>query len=109
VHDNASSLGRPPRAVHYRIEGATATLTRSLEEPLVASSICCGSQRDVNGSSVVAWGGSPISTEFDVQGQPTFRLALDDGWFTYRTVPVTDELTRAQLRAGMDAQVAPKR
>jgi hypothetical protein len=107
VHDNATDLGRAPRAVRYRIRGSTATLIDSQSDPLVPESRCCGSARYSRGHWLLSWGGEPLITEFASDGSRTFKLIVDSA-FSYRVVGVPDLSTQA-LRAGMNAQVKPKR
>jgi hypothetical protein len=56
---------------------------------------------------VTAWGGiNPLATEMTPSGERVFTLHFDDPeMYLYRAVPVAPgELSREQLRAGMDAQ-----
>jgi hypothetical protein len=108
IHDNGTNL-RPPRAVRYRISGGVATLVSSVSDEEAPGSICCGSTRVIGGSFLTSWGGLPLITEADAEGRRTFRLHLGERFFSYRAVPIFGELTRKQLRAGMNRQVAPKK
>lgn len=111
AYDDATNLGRPPRAVRYAIDTSarTATLLEQVSDPAIAASVCCGSARRLeDGDWLVSWGGDPVVGEYRPDGTPVFKLAFD-GLFSYRAVPVAfDRLTIAELRAGMDA-MAPKR
>lgn len=107
VFDNGTAI-RPPRVVRYRIEGNTAMLIDSRSDARVPLSVCCGSARFEGGSVLTSWGGTELITEADRAGDPTFDLEFDVS-LSYRAVPVDDVLTRRELRAGMDAQVAPAR
>ncbi len=111
VHDNGTFLGRPPRAVRYRISGSTATLLQSLTDPQAANSICCGSVRYFEGdrSWLISWGGLPVVTEFNGAGKRTFLLRFEGDLFSYRAQAIRGELTRKQLVEGMNDQVSPKR
>jgi len=109
LFDNGTSLNRPPRAVRYRVKGNVATLVDQLTDPLAPSSFCCGSARYSDGYWLVSWGGQPVVTEFGPDDRRTFKLQIDEERaFTYRAVGVED-LSRRDLRAGMNAQVTPKR
>jgi len=111
AHDNGQLKGRPPRAVQYRIDAAagTARLIDSQSDPNVPAAICCGSARlSSSGSWLASWGGSgstvhPIA-EYAADGSITFKLNFP-GTFSYRAAPVgTGQLTRSEIRAGMEAQ-----
>jgi hypothetical protein len=111
VHDNGSSLNRPPRAVRYAIDTdrRTATLVETVLDPSVPSSRCCGSARKLpNGNWVVGWGGTSVSSVLTPGGSLISRLTLtEDELFSYRTVSYPERmLPRAELRAGMDALYA---
>jgi hypothetical protein len=109
VHDNATNLNRPPRAVRYRISLAhrTARLLSQQSDPRVPRSPFVGSARLLDsGGWLVDWGGSSIVTEFSRTGK---RVMLFDfsPVETYRAFPIPfGRLPAAKLRAGMDAQVA---
>ncbi|GIK78242.1 MAG: hypothetical protein BroJett022_19320 [Actinomycetes bacterium] len=109
--DNGQGQGRPPRAVRYEIDedAGTATLLEAVGDPDVPSAVCCGSaRRSASGSWMMAWGGllstpHPVS-EFAPDGSRTFVLEFP-GTFSYRADAVpAGKLTRAELRAGMNAQ-----
>ena len=111
VHDNGTNKARAPRAVRHEIDesASTATLLESVSDPDAPAAGCCGSaRRSASGSWVVSWGGlgnteHPVS-EFDAGGNQTFKL-LFPGDFSYRANPVPfGDLSRADLRNGMDAQ-----
>lgn len=108
IHDNATDLGRAPRAVRYRVEGSSATLLEQRTDHLATDSRCCGSARYANGSWLISWGGRPLVTEFAPTGRRTFKLRFGGGAFSYRAVGV-EGLDADDLRAGMNAQVDPKR
>jgi hypothetical protein len=117
LHDNETDLGRAPRAVRYSIQGAFASLIDSQSDPQVPVSPCCGSARYSDGSWLISWGGIPRVTEFAPNGRPTFELRFDrqqlgdnetESVFSYRVVGV-DSLKIHDFRAGMNAQVSPKR
>lgn len=107
VYDNATALGRPPRAVRYEIDevARTATLVESVTDPEAPASPCCGSaRRSDSGSWLVAWGGTTLVSEFDPAGDRTFRLSFPDNRFTYRAFPVAPgRISRAEMRAAMEA------
>ncbi len=107
LHDNGTLKGRPPRGVRYRIDTATRTATfiEQIMDPNVPSSGCCGSARKrPDGAWVMSWGENPIVTALNPGGQRLFRLTFK-GEFSYRANPVPfGVLSRAALRAGMDAQ-----
>jgi outer membrane protein assembly factor BamB len=106
VFDDGTFLGRPPRAVHYRIDTTahTATWLGQITDPAIGTSLCCGSARMLaNGDWEVSWGGDDVVGEYGPDGTPLFRMTFA-GLFSYRAVPVSDSLlSGAQLRAGMDA------
>jgi Arylsulfotransferase (ASST) len=111
LHDNGSNLGRPPRAVRYQIDttNKTATLQEQMTDPLVPSSNCCGDARKLPGGNwVMGWGGSGgdnrVVTEMTADGTRAFLLQFPKG-VLYRATPVLfGQLSRGDLRAGMDAQ-----
>jgi hypothetical protein len=106
MFDDGSLLGRPPRAVRYRIDtvARTATMIQQITDPTVSSAICCGSARLLgDGNWLVSWGNNPVAGEYEPDGTPVFRITFD-GLFTYRMVAVPQSaLGIAALRAGMDA------
>jgi Arylsulfotransferase (ASST) len=106
AYDDGTLLGRPPRAVRYRIDTSarTATLVEQVSDPAVTSSLCCGSARLLrDGDWVVSWGGDPVAGEYRPDGSPVWKIEFD-GLFSYRVAPVAGgKLTIAELRAGMDA------
>jgi hypothetical protein len=112
VFDDESFTGRAPRAVQYRIDGVTrtATLLRSLSDPEITASSCCGSARlTADGDWLVSWGGDPTFGEYAADGRPLLRVSFD-GLFSYRVVPVAaSRLPVSALRAGMDAMAAARR
>jgi hypothetical protein len=108
VFDDESFTGRPPRAVQYRIDSAarTATFMRSVSDPDVTASSCCGSARlTADGDWLVSWGGDPTFGEYAPDGRMLLRVSFDDV-FSYRVIPVAaSRLSATTLRAGMDAMV----
>jgi hypothetical protein len=107
LHDNGTRCGRPPRALRYAIDESarTATLLEEIVDAEVTASICCGSaQRLSGGHWFVGWGSSPTVTENAPDGTRVLSLSLPDDSFSYRAVAVEPgRLSRAELRAGMDA------
>jgi len=105
LFDDESLTGRP-RAVQFEIDAAahSATLLRSLSDPTIDASSCCGSARMLSdGNWLVSWGGDPTFGEYGADGTPLLRIQFD-GLFSYRAVPVaTSKLRVAALREGMDA------
>jgi hypothetical protein len=106
IHDNGSALGRPPRAVVYRIDPVlgTATLTDEVGDPRAPSSFCCGSARRLSGGNwVLGWGSRSFMTELSPSGQPVLTIHYPE-LFSYRAQPVEPGVVAASaLRAGMDA------
>jgi len=106
IHDNATALGRPPRAVRYQLDeiGGTATLLESIVDPEAPASGCCGSaRRSPAGGWLIGWGQNSLVTEFNSAGNRTFRLHFG-GPFSYRAFPVPDgRLSAEALRHGMSA------
>jgi Arylsulfotransferase (ASST) len=107
LFDNGTGLDRAPRAVRYKIAGGVATLLSSASDQETPESPCCGSARVIGKSFLTSWGGTSLITETDFHGRRNLRLHLSDA-FSYRAVPITNELTRSELRAGMNSQTAPK-
>ncbi len=110
VHDNGSLLGRPPRAVDYRLDipNMTATFLSQVVDPREGPSNCCGSASVLPGGDwLAAWGGSNNVTELTPTGKPVLTLTFPTG-FTYRAYPVDDSfpINRDMLIAGMNAQFA---
>lgn len=106
LHDNGTGLGRPPRAVRYRLDLAarTATLVEQITDPSVTASACCGSARRLDdGHWLVAWGSNPLVAEYAPDGTRVMELAFATG-FSYRANPVpAGAVTAGQLRVAMDA------
>src|SRR6266511_2030136 len=130
IHDNGTGLGRAPRAVRYTIDtslplplgkAGTATFDDQVQDTnLAPSSFCCGSARRLPGGDwVMGWGGT------GVPGQPADQVTEEKNGATlvfalqihglsnplYRGIPILEgtgagQLTRQQLRAGMDAEVS---
>ena len=110
LHDNGSRKGRPPRALRLALDpvARTARIVERVTDPRVASSFCCGgATRLAGGHWLMSWGGTPVITELAADGAPVLTLRLGAG-FSYRAYPVSSSLlSRAALRAGMDA-MAPR-
>jgi hypothetical protein len=132
IHDNGTGRGRAPRAVRYKIDltpitlptpkAGTATWQEQVTDPnLAPTSFCCGSARRLSGGDwVMGWGGTgtPGQTSDQVieetQGNGTLALAIQIHGLSnplYRGIPILEgngagQLTRDQLRHGMDAQVS---
>lgn len=108
VYDDGSDRNRAPRAVRYHVDelGGTAKLIEMITDPAVTYSPYTGSARRLSGGNwVVSWGGETTVGEYDPQQNSIFRLEFPAGFFSYRAVPVVPGLmSRAKLRAGMDAQ-----
>jgi hypothetical protein len=113
VYDNGTLLGRPPRAVRYRIDlrHRTATLVEQILDPgLALVSGCCGSARRLpHGHWVIDWTSYSHFAEYDPRGHRVFRLSFAGGVNGYRVEPVVPgRVSRAALRAGMD-RMHPRR
>lgn len=108
LHDNGSSLGRPPRGVRYRIneQAMTATMIEDVRDNVSPNmtSPCCGSARKLPGGNwVMSWGQNPLMTELTPAGARVFSLTF--GAHSYRADPVLPgALTREALRSGMNSQ-----
>ncbi len=105
VFDNGSEGLRTPRVLELAVDpvALTASIVRSVEDPDVTFSPCCGSARPVpSGGFAIAWGGTGRFTETDASGLPV--LSIDTGSiFSYRGVPLAPGVvSRATLQAGMD-------
>jgi PKD repeat protein len=106
LHDNNTGLGLAPRAVHYQLDeqAHTATFLDAASDPEVPMSFCCGSaRRTADGGWLVSWGGNPIIGRYAADGTRLFTLDLGNN-FSYRSIPVPDSTTIADVRAGMNAQ-----
>ena len=108
VHDNATNLLRPARAVRYAIDTKrrTATLLESVMEPQVPTSLCCGSARKLpDGNWLIGWGGYGVSSLLTPSGSLVSRFKFENqALFSYRTVSAPESAaSRSSLRAGMDA------
>jgi Arylsulfotransferase (ASST) len=110
VFDNGTFHGHVPRAARYRIDQRrrTATLVEQVTYPTIVSSFCCGSARRLpHGHWLIDWGGRSIITEIAPGGRHLLTLKIAGDLFSYRAQPVPEPLlTRAKLRAAMDAQYA---
>ena len=106
VYDNGTDLGRPPRAVRFAIDPKRrrAILRESVIDLSVAESQCCGSARKLeNGDWLVGWGGEGVSSILSPSGGLVSRLAFDDGFSSYRTVPTPmGAISAGRLRGAMD-------
>lgn len=108
VFDDGTGCNRPSRAVRFAIDDTahTSTLLEDIRDSDGARSGCCGSTRRLpDGDWVTQWGNNPYFTEQTGTGVPVFKLSFTQGLFPYRANPVLPgQLSRAALRAGMDAQ-----
>jgi Arylsulfotransferase (ASST) len=106
IHDNATDLSMPTRAVRYRIDpqARTATLVESVSDPDYPASPCCGSARKLPfGGWLIGWGRSHFVGAYNSDGQRIFKLDFPNGFF-YRAFPVSPHaITAQQLRQGMNA------
>lgn len=106
LHENGTDVGRPPRAVRFRIDPVahTATFLEQVRDPSVKASPCCGSAVKLTGGDwLVSWGGNPLVGEYTPNGAVVWTLAFDHGLFSYRANPVPySTLAREDLRAAMD-------
>jgi uncharacterized protein YndB with AHSA1/START domain len=112
LHDNGTRKGRPPRALRVAVDpiARTATVVERVSDPRVPASTCCGgATRLAGGHWLLSWGASALITELTASGRPVLTLELDKG-FSYRAQNVPSTLlSRAALRAGMDAMVSRRR
>jgi arylsulfotransferase ASST/YHYH protein len=110
LHDNGFLLNRPARALRFKIDerSRTATVVDEIVEPRAPYAICCGSARRLPGGNwVMSWGSTPLVTETTASGRRVFDLNI--AGFSYRAFPVLPgTLSRAALRAGMDAMLASR-
>jgi Arylsulfotransferase (ASST) len=110
LFDNGTDRGRPPRALRFRIDSRTrtATLLEQITDPLVTSSPCCGSARELPGGDwVISWGGDPLVTEVTPAGTRVFTLDLQP-LISFRAPPVpAGVLKRRQLNDAM-SQMHPR-
>jgi hypothetical protein len=89
VYDNAKLRSYRPRVAFYRLELSRhrARLVGELHDPLVRTSHCCGSARQLPGGGwLVSWGDNPLVSGFDREHRLAFRLRLPVP--AYRAVPV---------------------
>jgi Arylsulfotransferase (ASST)/Bacterial Ig domain/RTX calcium-binding nonapeptide repeat (4 copies) len=111
VHDNGTDLGRPPRAVRYRIDpvARTATLLEQVSDSQTGLSLCCGGSRKLPGGNwVSSWGAHSLVSELTPAGNAVFRLHFTGGHWSYRAYPVLPgTVSRDTLRAGMEAMHPP--
>jgi hypothetical protein len=130
LHDNGSGLNRAPRALRYTINfnnppaGKAGTATRQeqiTDSSLAPSSFCCGSARRLPGGDwVMGWGGTgfppgqvadQVIEETSSAGSLVFALQIHGLRNPlYRGTPILlpSQLTRQQLRDGMNTQVGSK-
>jgi hypothetical protein len=111
VFDNRTNVTPArPRAVRYRIDEQqrTATLLRSITDPDVRYSNCCGSARRLpKGDWLIDWGKGGQIGGYEPNGARTFRLTFDTTGFSYRAEPVpVGVLSPPDLRQAMDAMYA---
>ena len=107
LFDNRTKLPhRTPRAVRYRINQrrGTATLLRSITDPDVHTSNCCGSARRLpNRDWLISWGKHEPIGGYKPNGKRTFLLKFRPN-FSYRAEPAPKGAVSARdLRAGMRA------
>jgi hypothetical protein len=106
VLDNGTTRGRPPSVVRYAIDpvAKTATLVEEVVDARASRSACCNSARILPGGNwVVTNDVERTISELTPSGDPVFTYQLAQG-FTYRAIPYTSaDVTRSQLRSGMDA------
>ena len=114
VHDNGTSLGRPPRAIRFAIDEVerTATVVEVVSDPERTSSNCCGSARKLDsGGWLMSWGNNPnngMVAEYASDGSRVFKLSFPNAT-TYRAFPVpAGRVSAATLRQGMDAEMHPR-
>ncbi|MGB0120579.1 MAG: arylsulfotransferase family protein [Solirubrobacterales bacterium] len=102
VHDNGTNLGRPPRAVEYRIDlkHRTATFEGQLTDPTVKRSHCCGGVRPFGSGWLVAWGNNPVVDGFNSEDELAFRLKLPVP--VYRAVPVPSQVSVNELDRALE-------
>jgi hypothetical protein len=117
IFDNRTYLTNgQPRVVQYSIDqvARTATLVRSITDPDIPLSYCCGSARQLpNQDWLVNWGrASKIAQSggsiggYTPDGQRTFLLTFQST-FSYRAQPVPPgALSVKQLRKNMDVMCA---
>jgi hypothetical protein len=105
VYDNGTNMGRPPRAVRYRVEPEkrTATLLEAVDhDDVSASGFAGGTQKLRGGNWVTCWGGSPLVTEQRPSGKTVLSIYFHDQHYSYRAVGVPrDGLSAQALRRGM--------
>lgn len=106
LHDNGTYLGRPPRALRFRVsaKAGTATLVEKVSDKRVVESMCCGGARKLRGGDwVMSWGGNSLVTELTPAGKPVLSLSFGRNLFSYRANPVMPgRLKLRAIRHGMD-------
>jgi hypothetical protein len=105
VYDNGTNLGRPPRAVRYRVDAKkrTATLVEAVHTDDVPESGFAGGTRKLRGGNwVTCWGGSALVTEQRPSGRTVLSLYFRDSHYSYRAIGVPrDGLSAPALRRAM--------
>ncbi len=106
IHDNFTRLGKPPRAIRYRIDpkAGTARLVQAIADPAANRSFCCGSARRLPSHDwLIGWGGLEFVGAYRPNGRTIFRLRFPGG-FSYRAFPVpAHALTPRRLHHAMNA------
>jgi hypothetical protein len=110
VYDNGKLRAYRPRVAFYRLELARkrARFVGQLQDPLVRTSHCCGSARQLpDGGWLVDWGDNPMVTGFDSDHRLAFRLRLPVP--SFRAVPVPPgAVTIAELDRSLE-RMLPRR
>jgi hypothetical protein len=109
ISDNGTDLKRGPRMLRFRIDERrrTATLVQTVHDPRVHVSGCCGSSRRLpNGNWLLDYGTNSEMAEVTKDSRTVWRMRFPQPLFTYRAVPAR-YVTKAQLRAGMNAMASP--
>jgi Arylsulfotransferase (ASST) len=108
VYDNGKLRAFRPRVAFYRLELGRnrALFIGQLRDPLVRTSQCCGSARQLSGGGwLVDWGDNPLITGFDSAHRLAFRLRLPVP--TFRAIPVPPgAATAADLDRSMERMLA---
>jgi hypothetical protein len=106
LFDNGTGVGRPPRAVAYRLDEdlGTATLLEDVRDAAATSANCCGSTRTLPGGNfVTGWGASTLVTEHRPDGSRVVRIDMPGN--VYRALPVPPGVySPGELRFAMDTQ-----
>lgn len=110
IFDNQTETGAPPRALRLRIEGDTARVVELIEDETLTESPCCGSARRAeDGSWLISWGGTPLVSAVEPDGERRFALEFESSVMSYRAVSAGDYADVERFRAGMSAQVPDAR